>query len=113
MGTAADARVAADHANVAGEPADDARQPAGDAREPDSKRYSLRMNALASGSKTLASMPLEQSFALTVRMLLKLIVVTALASPTSAFRTSQKLVGRAFGASAGKNQCESSAFCSP
>ena len=111
MGTAADARVAADHTNVAGEPADHARQPAGDAREPDSKGYSLRMNALASG-KTLASC-LEQSFALTVRMLLKLIVVTALASPTSAFRTSQKLVGRAFGASAGKNQCESSAFCSP
>ena len=112
MGTAADARVAADHANVAGEPADHARQPAGDAREPDSKRYSLRMNALAS-SKTLASLPARAEIALTVRMLLKLIVVTALASPTSAFRTSQKLVGRAFGASAGKNQCESSAFCSP
>ena len=50
MGTAADARVAADHTNVAGEPADDARQPAGDAREPDSKRYPLRMTGqLASG----------------------------------------------------------------
>ena len=41
MGTAADARVAADHANVAGEPADHARQPAGDAWEPDRKGYSL------------------------------------------------------------------------
>ena len=41
------------------------------------------------------------SLSCTVRMLLNLILVTALASPTSAFRTSQKLVGRAFGASAG------------
>ena len=54
MGTAADARVAADHTNVAGEPADHARQPAGDAREPDSKRYSLRIVAAARGCKTLA-----------------------------------------------------------
>ena len=51
MGTAADARVAADHTNVAGEPADHARQPAGDAREPDRKRYSL---IAASGCKALA-----------------------------------------------------------
>ena len=51
MGTAADARVAADHTNVAGEPADDARQPAGDAREPDSKRYPL---IEASGCEALA-----------------------------------------------------------
>ena len=63
-------------------------------------------------SKTLASR-LEQRFALTVRMLLKIILVTALASPTSAFKTGQKLVAKAFGASAGKNLCESIAFCSP
>ena len=43
-------------------------------------------------------------------MLLKLIVVTALASPTSAFRTSQKLVGRAFGASAGKTRVRALPF---
>ena len=72
MGAAADARVAADHTNVAGEPADDAggarepadhaRQPAGDAREPDCKGYSLRMNALASSGKTLASVPARAEF---------------------------------------------------
>ena len=45
-------------------------------------------------------------------MLLKIILVTALASPTSAFKTGQKLVAKAFGASAGKNLCESIAFCS-
>ena len=54
MGTAADARVAADHTHVAGEPADHARQPAGDAWEPDSKGYPLRMSAAASGCRALA-----------------------------------------------------------
>ena len=54
MGTAADARVAADHTHVAGEPADHARQPAGDAREPDRKRYPL---IAASGCKALANKP--------------------------------------------------------
>ena len=34
-------------------------------------------------------------------MLFNLILVTALVSPSNAFKTSQKLVGRAFGASAG------------
>ena len=66
----------------------------------------------ASGCKTLAASNQALRSSRAVSML-KQLVLYSTAFAASAFAPTQRLVGRAFGASAGKNLCESIAFCSP